>query len=145
MKLFFYLVTTAVVVVQSDLCDASHPADAMEHVLVTAPLHKTDAETALPVTVLEGDELRNSVAASLGETLAFKPGLSSTSYGPGVGKPVIRGQTGPRVLVLQNGLASQDASTLSPDHANATEPFLAERIEVIKGPASLLYGRGSKS
>lgn len=144
MKLFICLVTATVVVVQSDLCDAAHPpADAMEHVLVTAPLHKTEAETALPVTVLEGDELRNSVASSLGETLVFKPGLSSTSYGPGVGRPVIRGQTGPRVMVLQNGLASQDASTLSPDHANATEPFLAERIEVIKGPASLLYGSGA--
>ncbi len=115
----------------------------IEHVVVTAPLHKSEAETAMPVITLAGDDLRNVVSSSLGETLSFEPGVSSTSFGPGVGKPVIRGQTGPRVLVLQNGLAIQDVSTLSPDHANAAEPFLAERIEVIKGPASLLYGNGA--
>jgi iron complex outermembrane receptor protein len=115
----------------------------LEHVVVTAPLHKTEAETAMPVMSLGGEDLRDVVSSSLGETLLFEPGISNTSYGPGVGKPVIRGQTGPRVLVLQNGLAVQDVSTLSPDHANATEPFLAERIEVIKGPASLLYGNGA--
>lgn len=115
----------------------------LEHVVVTAPLHKTEAETAMPVVTLAGDELRDVVSSSLGETLSFEPGISSTSFGPGVGRPVVRGQAGPRVLVLQNGMASQDVSTLSPDHANAVEPFLAERIEVIKGPASLLYGNGA--
>ena len=115
----------------------------VEHVLVTAPLHKTEAETAMPVLSLAGDELRNVVSSSIGETLSFEPGISSASFGPGVGRPVIRGQTGPRVLVLQNGLSTQDVSSLSPDHASATEPFLAERIEVIKGPASLLYGNGA--
>jgi iron complex outermembrane receptor protein len=144
MKKVYFLLAGTIVSVHTGVGNAQTNVDqSLEHVLVTAPLHKTDAETALPVTVLDGDQLRNVVSSSLGETLMFEPGISNTSYGPGVGKPVIRGQTGPRVLILQNGLAAQDASTLSPDHANAVEPFLAERIEVIKGPASLLYGNGA--
>ncbi len=84
---------------------ALEPAETeLEHVVVTAPLHKTEAETAMPVLSLGGEDLRDVVSSSLGETLLFEPGISNTSYGPGVGKPVIRGQTGPRVLVLQNGL-----------------------------------------
>lgn len=70
-------------------------------------------------------------------------GIHSSSYGSGVGLPVIRGQAGPRVQVLQNGLNSLDASTLSPDHANSTESFWAERVEVIRGAATLLYGSGA--
>ncbi len=115
----------------------------MEHVLVSVPLHKTTAETALPVTVLAGDELHRSVASSLGETLNDKPGLSSASFGPGVGQPVVRGQQGARVRVLQNGTSSADASAISADHGNALEPLLADSIEVLRGPATLLYGGGA--
>src|SRR5699024_7140909 len=67
----------------------------------------------------------------------------SASFGPAVGQPVIRGHQGPRVRVLQNGLASMDAATTSSDHAHSTEPMLAERIEVLRGPATLLYGGGA--
>ncbi len=115
----------------------------MEHVLVSVPLHKTQAETALPVTVLSGEELQRDAAASIGETLADKPGIASSSFGPGVGRPVIRGQTGPRTLTLQNGTASADVSSLSPDHAVTVEPLLADSIEVLRGPATLLYGGGA--
>ncbi|RLQ23433.1 TonB-dependent receptor [Seongchinamella sediminis] len=115
----------------------------MEHVLVSVPLHKQEAETALPVTVLSGDELTREVAGTIGETLSNKPGLANASFGPGVGQPVIRGQQGPRVTVLQNGTSSADASNISADHAVAVEPLLADSIEVLRGPATLLYGGGA--
>jgi iron complex outermembrane receptor protein len=115
----------------------------MEHVLVSVPLHKKQAETALPVTVLSGEALQRQAAASLGETLGDKPGIASASFGPGVGRPVIRGQSGPRTLNLQNGTASADVSSLSPDHAVTIEPLLADSIEVLRGPSTLLYGGGA--
>lgn len=115
----------------------------MEHVLVTTPLHKETSETALPFTVLTGGELRRSVAATIGDTLSNLPGISSASFGPGVGQPVIRGQAGPRVRVLQNGTSSADAAQASQDHANAVEAFLADSIEILRGPSTLMYGGGA--
>ena len=103
----------------------SEPPRVIEHVLVTMPLHKESAETALPFTVLSGDALRRAAVATLGDTLRDVPGVANASFGPGVGQPVIRGQTGPRVRVLQNGTTSADASKASQDHANAVEPLLA--------------------
>lgn len=115
----------------------------MEHVLVSVPLHKKTAETALPVTVLSGDELRRAASATLGDTLSNTPGLANASFGPGVGQPVIRGQQGARVTVLQNGTSSADASNLSADHAVAVEPLLADSMEILRGPGTLLYGGGA--
>lgn len=114
-----------------------------EHVLVSVPRHRTQAETALPITVLSGDELRKRITSTIGETLNNKPGLASASFGPGVGQPVIRGQQGPRVTVLQNSMTSADASTVSADHSVSVEPVLAKSIEVLRGPATLLYGGGA--
>ncbi|ARN73960.1 TonB-dependent receptor [Oceanicoccus sagamiensis] len=116
---------------------------AIEHMLVTVPMHRTEAETAMPVTVLSGDELRNSMANTIGETLALKPGLANASFGPSVGQPVIRGQQGARVTVLQNSTSSADASNISADHSVSVEPILAESIEVLRGPSTLLYGGGA--
>ena len=116
---------------------------AMEHVLVSVPLHKKSAETALPVTVLTGDDLRKAASATIGDTLSNTPGLANASFGPGVGQPVIRGQQGPRVTVLQNGTASSDVAGLSGDHAVSVEPLLADSIEILRGPATLLYGGGA--
>ena len=115
----------------------------MEHVLVSVPVHKTEAETALPVTVLSGEELQRQAATTIGETLGNKPGIASASFGPGVGRPVIRGQQGPRAITLQNGTLSADASSLSPDHGVAVEALLADSIEVLRGPSTLLYGGGA--
>ena len=115
----------------------------LEHVLVSVPLHKKTAETALPVTVLSGDALSRAAASTLGDTLGTTPGLANASFGPGVGQPVIRGQQGARVTVLQNGTSSADASNLSADHAVSVEPLLADSIEILRGPATLLYGGGA--
>ncbi|WP_411727267.1 TonB-dependent receptor [Methyloglobulus sp.] len=115
----------------------------LEEVIVTAPLQEKVSESAVPVTVLSDEELRLKVGHSIGETLKNEPGITSQSFGPGVGTPVIRGQSGPRVRVLNNGIGSNDASAISPDHATSVEPLLAERIEVLRGPATLLYGSGA--
>ncbi|MAT90973.1 MAG: TonB-dependent receptor [Halioglobus sp.] len=115
----------------------------LEHVLVSVPIHKKQAETALPVTVLSGEELQRQAAATIGETLSNQPGLANASFGPGVGRPVIRGQQGPRAVTLQNGTLSADVSSLSPDHGVAVEALLADSIEVLRGPSTLLYGGGA--
>jgi len=115
----------------------------MEHVIISVPIHKKSAETNLPVTVLTGNELRRAAATSIGETLSNKPGITNSSFGPGVGRPVIRGQQGARNITLQNGTSSADVSSLSPDHAVGVEPLLADSIEVLRGPSTLLYGGGA--
>ena len=115
----------------------------LEHIIVSGVLHKTQAETALPVTVVSGEELRNLSTNSIGDTLGSVPGIANASFGPSVGQPVIRGQQGPRVSVLQNGTGSGDASNNSADHAVSVEPVLAESVEVLRGPSTLLYGGGA--
>jgi iron complex outermembrane receptor protein len=123
---------------------AQVPAESeIEHVLVTVPIHKKAAETALPVTVFTGEELRRLATSTLGETLGDSPGISNSSFGPGVGRPVIRGQSGPRTVNLSNGIAAADVSSLSPDHAVSLDPMLAESVEVLRGPSTLLYGGGA--
>lgn len=113
-------------------------------VVVTASLLGDTADRlSKPTEVLAGERLDESRAASLGETVASVPGVQSSNFGPGVGRPVIRGMDGPRVAVLSGGLSSQDVSTVSQDHAPAVEPFLADQIEVLKGPSTLLYGSGA--
>ena len=115
----------------------------LEPVIVTAPLQQKVSETAVPVTVLEGDELVMKMGHTVGDALEQEQGLTSQTFGPGVGTPVIRGQSGPRVRVLSNGIGSNDVSQLSPDHATSIEPFMVDRIEVLRGPATLLYGSGA--
>ncbi len=81
-------------------------------------------------------------SANLGEALGTEPGIANQSFGPGVGRPVMRGQGGNRVRLLENGLGTGDLTALSPDHAVTLEPSLAERIDVLRGPSTLEYGSG---
>lgn len=120
-----------------------HSDDAVEEIIVTSSLQQSRAETALPVNVLSGEDLREKASSTLGDTLKELVGVNSASFGSGVGLPVIRGQSGSRVQVLQGGVSNMDASAISPDHANSVEAALAERIEVVRGPATLLYGNGA--
>lgn len=107
------------------------------------PLAGTAEDLARPVEVLAGERLDAAKASSLGETVSRLPGVQSSYFGPGVGRPIIRGFDGARVQVLSDGLGSGDVSTVSADHAVTLEPFLANQIEVLKGPATLLYGSGA--
>jgi len=114
---------------------------AVDEIIVTgSPLNRSVDEAITGVSVLSGDELRNRLAATLGETLKSEPGVSSTFFGAGASRPIIRGQGGDRVRVLNNGIGSIDASAASPDHAVAAEPAQAERIEVLRGASLLRYG-----
>ena len=94
-------------------------------------------------TCWPASELDEAKANSLGETVSKLPGVQSSYFGPGVGRPIMRGFDGARVQVLSDGLGSGDVSTVSVDHAVSIEPFLADQIEVLKGPATLLYGSGA--
>jgi iron complex outermembrane receptor protein len=114
-------------------------------VVVTAtPFNAPEnAQILTPATVLSGTELRNKLEPSLGNTLVRELGVSSSAFGAGASRPIIRGLGGPRVRILQNGMSVLDASSLSDDHAVAVEAHTARQIEILRGPAALLYGSGA--
>ncbi|MET1254209.1 TonB-dependent receptor [Aliikangiella maris] len=120
-------------------------SDEAEHKIVVRinPLEHTALNMATPTIVMAGDELTMRKAGTLGDILQFEPGISLSSFGPAVARPVIRGLSGSRVKITNNQMIVQDASTTSADHDAGIEPLLADQIEVVKGPATLLYGSGA--
>lgn len=113
----------------------------LDEVVVSAGPAATQRSDLYQATeVLTGRDLAVQVAGTLGETLEGEAGVSATAFGAGASRPVIRGLGGDRVRVLEGGVDVGDASNTSPDHAVSLEPGMAERIEVIRGPATLLYG-----
>jgi iron complex outermembrane receptor protein len=116
----------------------------LEEIVVTAtPIALDQLSTAKPTTVLAGDDLLTALSPTLGETVSGEPGIRSTFYGPAASRPIVRGLGGDRVQVLTDGLATLDASGLSEDHAVAVDPALADQVEIIRGPATLVYGSGA--
>ncbi len=116
----------------------------IETIVITASgLHQTSLEMATPVSVLAEDQLKTQSKGTLGETLKSEPGINSSYFGPVSASPIIRGMDGPRVKILQNGMDSGDVSRVGPDHAVATESIVTQQIEVLRGPATLLYGSGA--
>lgn len=104
------------------------------------PLGVGSDELVVPVAVLNGRELSLKRESTLGETLNSIPGVSSTNFGPNASRPIIRGLDSERVRIMQNGVGVLDASSLSFDHAVAVDPLIIEQIDVVRGPAALLYG-----
>jgi iron complex outermembrane receptor protein len=92
------------------------------------------------VATLESIELAAKAKTSLGEVLENQPGVAKRSFGPGSSRPVIRGFDGDRVLILQDGIRTGTLSSQSGDHGETIDPLVLERLEVVKGPATLLYG-----
>ncbi|MCL2831451.1 MAG: TonB-dependent receptor [Betaproteobacteria bacterium] len=113
----------------------------LEPIVVTGnPLGNDPFDLAPNASVLEGDKKTMSQKGSLGETLNGVPGISSTYFGPASSRPIIRGLDGDRIRLLQNGVGALDASSLSYDHAVPQDPAATDAIEVVRGPAALLYG-----
>ena len=117
----------------------------VDKVIVTAsPFADQDELQAVqPGVVIGKDALLRDRAASLGDTLTTQAGVQSSSFGPGASRPVIRGLDGPRVKTAENGVGTMDVGTLSPDHAVTAETLGARQIEILRGPATLLYGSGA--
>lgn len=109
-------------------------------IIVTAPYSRNRFDILTGVSVLDGEVLTREVRSTLGETLAQQPGVSATSFGPNASRPILRGFQGERIRVLDDGIGTFDVSNTSVDHAVAINPLLVDRIEVLHGPTSLLYG-----
>ncbi|WP_262967038.1 TonB-dependent receptor [Methylobacter psychrophilus] len=141
-KLAIFFLSTGTI--GSNALAADNDIYKMDDVYITSTgLKQSTSKSARPVTVLSGNDLQTKIGTTIGDTLKNELGITSQSFGAGVGTPVIRGQSGPRVRVMQNSLGNNDVSSLSPDHANGVNPIIAERIEVLRGPSTLLYGNGA--
>ena len=131
------------------LCGYAHAAEPaeenrLESVEVSALPLGSDADlTPASFDLLEGDLLFQQSEATLGDTLNGLPGVHADTFGAGSSRPVIRGQTAPRVSVLSDGARLFDMSEISPDHATTVEPMLSRKVEVLRGPSTLLYGGGA--
>ena len=109
-------------------------------IVSVSPNARDPFESYQPTSVLAGQEFSKELAATLGATLQRQPGVAERSLGPGASRPVIRGLDGDRVLILEDGQRVGDLSSQSGDHGVTVNPASASRIEVVRGPATLLYG-----
>ncbi len=136
------LVSLPVIFTTSTFAALAPPPDShLEEIVVSGAYEgRKLGETILGTTILNQEDIQRQLDGSIGETLRRQPGISSTFFGPGASRPIIRGLGGDRIRVLDAGLGSIDASSTSPDHATAVEPALAERIEILRGTAMLMYG-----
>lgn len=120
---------------------ASHVEEIpMDEMIITSPLERPLFKQAQAASVLSGQNLSLAIEPSLGQTLSRMPGVSSSYFGPAASRPIIRGLDGDRVRILQNGLNTIDASATSVDHAVSFDTSNLKSIEVVRGPATLLYG-----
>jgi iron complex outermembrane receptor protein len=116
-------------------------ATVRESVTVTATgREEVTLDTMQSVATLDQTQLPLRSAASLGEVLESEPGIAKRSFGPGTTRPVVRGFDGDRVLILEDGLRTGTLSSQSGDHGEPIDVNELERLEVVRGPATLLYG-----
>ena len=121
---------------------ATDDSGAIEEIVVLAhPLSREGLAQA--ADVMEADELDRKAVDNIGATVGNEPGIHNSSYGVGAGRPVIHGMGGARVRVMEDRIDTLDVSVSSGDHAVTVDPFVAERVEVLKGSSTLLYGSGA--
>ncbi len=134
-------ISCALILVLPCAAQAQEAPDTADEIIVrSSPLAPARAQILQGATVLERADVIEQLGQGLGDTLASTPGVSSSAFGAGASRPIIRGLGEDRVRVLSNNLSEIDASTVSPDHAVTTEGLEAERIEILRGPSSLAYG-----
>jgi iron complex outermembrane recepter protein len=127
--------------IAEDLHPEAEHMHSVTEILVTGAITSRDPQDiALPYTLVDEERLRQQSPRSVAEALDDEAGIAASSFVPGASRPLIRGQGGERVRVLANGTGTGDVSGLSDDHAVAADPFALQRVEVIRGPATLLYG-----
>ena len=120
--------------------DRAGTANSGGEIIVTGVLQQSERDVLAGTSVVSGEELTRDIRPSIGESLAKLPGVSATSFGPSASRPILRGFQGERVRVLTDGIGSIDVSNTSADHAVIIDPLLADRVEVLRGPAVLLFG-----
>lgn len=120
--------------------DAETVYELRDFTVSSGPIAGDVSDFASPLSIMDEAAIRRQGGDTLGELLANQPGVSASSFGAGASRPIIRGFDGPRIRLLDSAIEAADASESSPDHAIATEPMLLERVEIIRGPATLLYG-----
>lgn len=131
-------------IVISAILNLNLTAQDTEEVIVTSSfIDQNLSEISNPLHVVSGEEIRTSASESLGESLDDLLGISSTDYGSAVGQPIIRGMSGARVKILENGMVNRDVSGLGADHLNDLDLTNTQQIEIVRGPSSLLYANGS--
>lgn len=137
------LITLSILAVISPVVFADDSSQQLATIQLEAhPLVQSAADFAVADHVVEHKALAER-GVTIGDALADELGVSSNQYGSGSSRPVIRGQDGPRVKVLQHASETADVSTLSPDHAVTVDPILAKQVEIIRGPSTLLYSAGT--
>lgn len=131
-------------VLVSALLSVNTFANVLEEVIVTSSLiDQTLSDIENPLHVVSGEEISTSASQSLGESLDGLLGISSADYGSGVGQPIIRGMSGNRVKVLNNGMVVRDVAGIGGDHVNDVDLNNVQQIEIVRGPSSLLYANGT--
>ncbi|MEJ7806108.1 MAG: TonB-dependent receptor [Telluria sp.] len=129
---------------QSAPVAASEPVVVPKIIVTATPFGQSEKDQILsPTKILAGDELRDKLGSTLGETLSQELGVSASAFGAGASRPIIRGMEGTRVKMLENGMGVADVSGLSNDHAVSADGATARQIEILRGPAALLYGSGA--
>ena len=116
----------------------------VERVVVSGgAIESSETDKAQSVTILSEDNLKLQTQPTLGDTLETQPGVGGSGFTAGASRPVIRGQADNRIRVLNNGTEVFDVSNISPDHAPSISTLLSQSIEVVRGPATILYGSGA--
>ena len=143
-KSYYFSLFSLFLLINSSLAESENVStddeNLQEVVVISTGLGQEEDETVQPITVVSEDEIRDTGVNNIGDLLSNQAGVANSGFGPGANRPVIRGLGQDRVRVLENSTGTGDVSNTSPDHLVTIDPSLIEKVEIIRGPAALLYG-----